>query len=121
MRQLASPAAAGRRHKGSLDIAKLEPAIRGTPVVESHHARFFCARSLEPHSETTLNNLEIYETNTSNQSQRAGRLASRQSRTAQAPKFPINGLQLSSDGEKPGEFLRGSDSHKVARLPQIKQ
>ena len=45
MRQLASPAAAGRRHKGSLDIAKLEPAIRGTPVVESHHARFFCARS----------------------------------------------------------------------------
>src|SRR5205807_4226742 len=92
------------------------------PQWSNHTTRgFFAPGPLEPHSGTTLNNLEIYETNTSNQSQRAGRLASRQSRTAQAPKFPINGLQLSSDGEKPGEFLRGSDSHKVARLPQIKQ
>jgi len=40
---LALPAAAGRLHKGSLDLAKLEPAIRGTPVVESYHARVFCA------------------------------------------------------------------------------
>jgi hypothetical protein len=39
MRQLAPSATAGRRHKGSLDLAKLEPAIRGTPVVESYHAR----------------------------------------------------------------------------------
>jgi len=39
----------------------------------------------------------------------------------QTPEFPINELQLSSDGEKPGEFLRESASHKGARLPQIKQ
>ena len=31
----------GRLDKGSLDLAKLEPAIRGTPVVESYHARVF--------------------------------------------------------------------------------
>src|SRR5205807_10393870 len=41
MRQCAPSAAAGRLHKGSLDIAKLEPAIRGTPVAESYHARVF--------------------------------------------------------------------------------
>jgi len=40
---------------------------------------------------------------------------------AQSPKFSINELQLSSDSEKPGEFLRGSASHKGAGLPQIKQ
>ena len=57
---------AGRLHKGSLDLTKLEPAIRGTPVVESYHARVFCAGPLEPHLGITLNNLEIYETNTSN-------------------------------------------------------
>jgi hypothetical protein len=32
---------AGRPDKGSFDLAKLEPAIRGTPVVESYHARVF--------------------------------------------------------------------------------
>ncbi len=41
MRQSAPPAAAGRLHKGSSDLAKLEPAFRGTPVVESYHARVF--------------------------------------------------------------------------------
>src|SRR5205823_11085905 len=51
----------------------------------------------------------------------AARLAPRQPRTAQAPKFSINELHLSSDSEKPGEFLRGSASYEVARLPQIKQ
>jgi hypothetical protein len=56
----------GRPDKGSLDRAKLEPAIRGTPVVESYHARVFAPVTLEPHSGITLNNLEIYETNTSN-------------------------------------------------------
>src|SRR6266540_2495385 len=40
-RQFVPPATAGWLDKGSLDLAKLEPAIRGTPVVESYHARFF--------------------------------------------------------------------------------
>ncbi len=53
---MAPSAAAGRLHKGSFDLAKLEPAIRGTPVVESHHARVFCAGPLEPNSGITLNN-----------------------------------------------------------------
>jgi hypothetical protein len=37
----------------------LETAIRGTPVVESHHARVFCAGNPEPYSGTTFNSLEI--------------------------------------------------------------
>jgi len=57
MRRFALPAGAGRQHKGSSDLAKLEPAIRGTPVVESHHrAQFFCADIPNRIRETTLNN-----------------------------------------------------------------
>src|SRR5438477_11394649 len=59
------PPGAGGRHKGSLDFAKLEPAIRGTPVVESQPRAGFLRRYPEPTSAITLNNLEIYETNTS--------------------------------------------------------
>ena len=47
-------AGAGGRYEGSLDFAKLEPAIRGTPVVESHTTRGFFPpvlsnRIREPH------------------------------------------------------------------------
>jgi hypothetical protein len=104
---------AGRRHKGSLDLAKLEPAIRGTPVVESYHARVFAPvlsnRIWEQHL-TTLNNLEIYETNTSNQSQ-----------SARFPEFSVNGLLLSSDRRRQVGFLCRSPGKESARLLQIKQ
>src|SRR5438874_7313871 len=113
MRQLAPPAAAGRRHKGSLDLAKLEPAIRGTPVVESYRARVFAPvlsnRIWEPHL-TTLNSLEIYETNTSNQSQ-----------SARFPEFSVNGLFLSSDRRRQVGFFCRCSGKEGARLPQIKQ
>ena len=101
---------AGRPDKGSFNLAKLEPAIRGTPVVESYHARVFCAGPLEPHSGITLNNLEIYETNTSNQSQ-----------AARFPEFSVNGLFLSNDRRHQVEFLYRSSDNEVARLSQIKQ
>src|ERR1700737_4605907 len=116
MRQCALSAAVatatrtGRLHKGSLDLAKLEPAFRGTPVVESHHARVFCAGPLEPNSGITLKNLEIYETNTSSQSQ-----------SARFREFSVNRLLLPSDHRSADEFLRRSCGNEVARVPQIKQ
>ena len=113
MRQLAPSATAGRRHKGSLDPAKLEPAIRGTPVVESYHARVFAPvrsnRIRESHL-TTLNNLEIYETNTSDQSQ-----------SARFPEFSVNGLFLSSDRRRQVGFFSRCSGKEGARLPQIEQ
>jgi len=88
----------------------LEPAIRGTQVVESYHARVFCAGPLEPNSGTTLNQLEIYETNISNQFQ-----------SARFPEFSVNGLFLPSDCRREVEFVCRSSGNEVARVPQIKQ
>ena len=65
-RQLAPLAAAGRRHKGSLDLAKLEPAISRHPSGRILPRAGFLRRYPEPTSAITLNYLEIYETNTSN-------------------------------------------------------
>jgi len=66
----------------------------------------FCAGNPEPHLGITLNNLEIYETNTSNQSQ-------------PTHPFSVNRLQLSADrGCK--EHRRSTDREAV-RFSQTKQ
>jgi hypothetical protein len=92
---------------GPVGLAKLEPALRGTPVVESqHHARVF-APVLEPKSRTTtFNNLPIYETNTSNQSQSAHGIS-------------VNRSQLSADSGRNNHWR--SKDREADRFPQTKQ
>src|SRR6266513_3771763 len=106
MRQLAPSATAGRLDKGSLDLAKLEPAIRGTPVVESHHARVFAPVL----SNRIREQPRIYETKISNQSQ-----------PARFTEFSVNGLFFPNDRRCRVEFLCRSSGNEVARLAQLMQ
>src|SRR5438477_12616952 len=110
MRQLAPLATAGRWHKGSLDLAKLEARNSRHPSGRILPRAVFLRRYPEPHLGITLNNLEIYETNTSNQFQ-----------SARFPEFSVNGLLLSSDRRRQVEFLCRCSGKEGARLPQIKQ
>src|SRR5207247_2650824 len=97
----------GRLCKGSLDLAKLEPALSRHPSGRiSNHARVFAPVSPNRISGTTFNTLKIYETNTSNQSEPELR-------------FSINRLQLSAD-RGPKEHCR-SKVREADRLSQTEQ
>ena len=107
---MAPPAAAGRAHKGPFDLRQVGARNSRHPSGRILPRAGFCAGPLEPHSGITLNNLEIYETNTSNQSQ-----------SARFPEFSVNGLLLSSDRRRQVDFLCRSPGKESARLLQIKQ
>src|SRR5437868_14515172 len=96
----------GRLCKGSPDLAKLEPALSRHPSGRISTTRGFLRRYPEPHLGTTLNNLENYETNTSNQSEPAHR-------------FSVNRSQLSAD-RGPKEH-RGPADGEADRLSQVEQ
>ena len=69
MRQVAPHAGAGTAHEGSLDLAKLEPAIAApqwAPQWSNLTTRGFFAPVSRTAIGITINNLEIYETDTSN-------------------------------------------------------
>src|SRR6266853_1241711 len=92
--------------KGSVDLAKLEPAISRHPSGRISPRAGFCAGIPNRIWESPLTILETYETNTSNQSQ-------------PACWFSVNRLQLSADrGCK--EHRRSTD-READRFSQIKQ